>query len=66
MINANIRLPPSMLIGQRGGNVARGQEVRGKRYKGRRVQRFASGFVMIYQTGGFGISVNNQIKSNCA
>ena len=49
-----------MLIGQRGGNVARGQEVRGKRYKGRRDQMFASGFVMICQTGGFGITVNNQ------
>ena len=60
MINANIRLPPSMLIGQRGGNVARGQEVRGKGYKGRRVQMFASGFEMICQTSGLGITVNNQ------
>ena len=60
MINANIRLPPPMLIGQRGGNVARGQEVRGKRYKGRRAQMFASGFEMICQTGSFGITVNNQ------
>ena len=57
MINANIRLPPPMLIGQRGGN-AMLQE--GKRKEVLRQEGSDCGFGMICQTGSFGITVNNQ------